>query len=162
MGTVAVLMGLRGSLARLGWVVDLCDETGAAVPRDVNPQPAQGDRQAIAQADQKIDVGQAPDPPSKPSADLQPTEVDDRRAFADGREIAGMPIAKGADSRISAEPRLDGLRDVQTLLLGGRRYSGNRIPVPRIDGCGVADDEDLRMSGDAQIRLDFHPAGVVR
>src|SRR5579859_4536054 len=89
--------------ARLRPVIDLGDEAGAAIAREINPQPAQRHGQTIAQADQKINVRQAPYPPGEPAADFEPSEVDDRRALADGREIAGVPVAKRAVPHIALE-----------------------------------------------------------
>ena len=43
------------------------DQPGAALEADIRPQPLRRDDQPVPQADQKVDVGDAPQPPSKPS-----------------------------------------------------------------------------------------------
>ena len=48
------------------------DEACPAIEGEIGPQPLQGDDQAVAHADQKIDVGDAPDPPCDPALDPEP------------------------------------------------------------------------------------------
>src|SRR5580658_1283423 len=69
-------------------LIALSDQAGAAIAGDVDPEPAQGDGKAIAHADQEVDMGEPPDPPRHPAAHLDPAEVDDRRALADGGQVA--------------------------------------------------------------------------
>src|SRR3984957_12540689 len=62
----------------------LSDQTGIAAARGIYPQPAQGNGEPIAHADQEVDMSEAPYPPGEPAAQLDPTEIDDRRTSADG------------------------------------------------------------------------------
>src|SRR5690606_30293691 len=59
-------LGARRSL--LGEGLGSCDlardEPRAALERQVAPEPVQGDRDAVAETDQEIDVGGAPDEPA--------------------------------------------------------------------------------------------------
>src|ERR1700730_3584383 len=87
---------LAGSvhLQQLRSLVALRDQTGAAIAAGVDPQPIQRDGQAIAHADQEVDVGEPPDPPSDPATYSDPSKIDYGGALADGRETAGMLVAK--------------------------------------------------------------------
>src|SRR6202041_1730944 len=123
-----------------GPVIDLSDETGAAIAGHIDPKPAQCHRQPIAQPDQEVDVRHPPDPPGDPPSKLAPAEVNDRGTLADGRKITGMPVAKGSGLRISRQPALDRARDMSALLLGGGRDAGRCFSVPNIDRGGVTHD----------------------
>src|SRR5258708_24966595 len=61
----------------------LRDQPRGALISGINPEPAQRDAEAVAQADQEIDVGDAPDPPGEIAAQLDPAEIDDCLALAD-------------------------------------------------------------------------------
>ena len=54
----------------------LRDQPRGALVAGVDPQPAQRDAEAVAQADQEVDVGEAPDPPGEVAAQLDPAEID--------------------------------------------------------------------------------------
>src|SRR5579863_8001128 len=71
------------------------DEPRAAIAGGVDPKPVQGHGQAVAQADQEIDVGDAPGPPGEPATQLDPSEIDDGGALADGGEAAVVPVTEG-------------------------------------------------------------------
>src|SRR5579863_1105845 len=92
----------------------LGNEARRALIAGMNPEPAQGDPKAVAQADQEVDVGDAPDPPCDGSAQLDPAEIDHRLAFADLGEAAGMAVAKWSRC-LACEPRLDRGCDVIAL-----------------------------------------------
>src|SRR6478609_3081560 len=55
----------------------------------VDPEPAQRDAEAVAQTDQEVDVGDAPDPPRNGAAQLDAAKIDHREPLADLREAAG-------------------------------------------------------------------------
>src|SRR3954453_16395153 len=116
----------------------LRDQPRGALVAGVDPEPAQRDAEAVAQADQEVDVGDAPDPPRDGAAQLDAAEVDHREPFADLREAAGVLVAERA-GRLLAEPRLDGLSHVTALLIGGRRDAVHRLAVPGFDQNGVPD-----------------------
>src|SRR5206468_1427859 len=56
----------------------------------VDPKPTERDTEPVTQADQKIDMGDTPYPPRKRAAQLDPSEIDHRLAFADLRQAAGV------------------------------------------------------------------------
>src|SRR5882757_1434261 len=84
----------------------LGDQPRGALVAGVDPQPAQRDAEPVAQADQEIDVGEAPDPPGEVAAHLHPAEIDDRLFLADLREAAGMLVAERRQ-RAAAHARPD-------------------------------------------------------
>src|SRR4029078_5801498 len=104
----------------------LRDQPRRALCAGVDPQPAQRDAEAVAQADQEVDVGEAPDPPGEVAAHLDPAEIDHGLLPADLRETAGMLVAEWRQ-RAAAETRLDQRGHVAPLLLGGRRDARHRI-----------------------------------
>src|SRR5215218_453985 len=138
----------------------LRDQPGGALVAGVDPEPAQGDAEAVAQADQEVDVGNAPDPPRNGAAQLDAAEVDHGEPLADLREAAGVLVAERA-GRLLAQPRLDGLGHVTALLLGGRRDAGHRLAVPGVDQNGITDREDLGTPWYRQVRLDLHAPGTI-
>src|SRR6266700_3836672 len=63
----------------------LRDQPRGALVARVDPEPAQGDAEPMAQADQKVDVRDAPDPPGEGAAELDRSEIDHRQPLADLR-----------------------------------------------------------------------------
>src|SRR5947209_19576647 len=92
----------------------------------MDPHPAQRHAEAVAQADQEIDVGDAPDPPGEVTLQLDPAEIDHRLALADLRQAAGVLVAERRQ-RLAAKTRPDQGRDIATLLLRRRRDAGHRL-----------------------------------
>ncbi len=50
---------------------------------------------------------------------------------------------------------------MHALLLGRGSDSGHRFAAPGIDGCGVADDEDFRMTRRGEVGFHLRPSGAV-
>src|SRR6266508_5025550 len=105
MATYAITHRGRRNLAR-DLARALRDQPCGALVAGVDPQPAQGDAEAVAQPDQEVDVGDAPDPPGEIAAQLDAAEIDHRLFLADLREAAGMLVAERRQ-RAAAEARLD-------------------------------------------------------
>src|SRR4051812_47612129 len=97
--------GLRPVVADLG--AALCDQARAALAAGVDPQPVDGDAEPVAQADQEVDVGDAPDPPRQRAAHLDPAEIDYGQPLADLRQIAGVLVGEWSNVA-TGETRLDG------------------------------------------------------
>src|ERR1700744_6360733 len=89
----------------------LRDQPRSALITGVDPQPAHGDAEPVAQSDQKIDVGDAPYPPRDGAAQLDRSEIDHRLALADLREAAGMPVVKRRGC-FATQPLLDAIGDI--------------------------------------------------
>ena len=111
----------------------LGDQPRGTLVAGVNPDPAQRHAEAIAQADQEVDVGDAPDPPGDRAAQLEPAEIDHGEALADLREAAGMLVAERRQ-RLALEPRLDRRRDIAPFLLRRRCDAGHGLAVGSGDG----------------------------
>src|SRR6185437_10075015 len=138
------------------------DEPRAALVARVNPQPIERHAQPVADADEKIDVGEAPQPPRDRPLELDPAEIDHRPPLADRRQIALVPVAERRGRGRAAKPGADDVRDIDPLLLGRGRDAGNRPPVLPEDNGRIADGENLRMPRDGQVGLDLEPPRLVR
>src|SRR5450432_2100044 len=123
----------------------LSNQAGIAAAGRINPQPTQGNGEAVPHADQEVDMRESPGPPGEPAAHLDPTEIDDRRASADGGQIAGMPVAEIPLRGIAAQPQPDGAGNMQALLLRRGSDAGYGFAAPGADGRCIADHENLRM-----------------
>src|SRR5258708_30625326 len=123
----------------------LGNQPRGALIAHVNPQPAQRDAEAVAQADQEIDVRDAPDPPCKGAAQLDAPEIDDCLALADLRQAAGMLVTERSE-RTAAQPRLDRFGDITSLLFGRRCDAGDRLSVRIVDSNGIADSKNIGMA----------------
>src|SRR6202023_2489345 len=110
----------------------------------VNPQPANCYAKPVAQADQEIDVRDAPYPPCDRAAQFDAPEIDHRLALADLCQAAGMLVTERRE-RAAAHPRVDGFGDITSLLLRRRRNAGDRLSIRACDDNGVADGEDIGM-----------------
>src|SRR5665213_4224330 len=130
----------------------LRDQPRGALVAGVDPQPAHRDAEPVAQADQEIDVGDAPDPPGEGAAQLDAAEIDHRLPLADLRQAAGVPVAERR-YRIALEPGLDATGDVLALLLGRRCDAGDRLAIGAGDIDGVADRKNIGMAGHGEICL---------
>ena len=71
----------------------MCNEASATLAGNLDPEPAHGDGQTMALADQEIDVSESPQPSREPTRELDPAKIDNRGALADRRETAGILIA---------------------------------------------------------------------
>src|SRR5258708_38859900 len=114
----------------------LGNQPRGALIAHVNPQPAQRDAEAVAQADQEIDVRDAPDPPCDGAAQLDAPEIDNRLALADLRQVTGMLVTEWSDFA-AAQPRFYQLGDIASLLLGCRCDARDRLSIRSRDHNGI-------------------------
>ena len=85
--------------------------------------------------------------PMKPFSS-QPAEFHHRGAAADGRQFAEMHIAERlVPSRWPAMRAAISLPTYCPICLAAGAMPGTGLPLRVGDGCGVADDENLRMAG---------------
>src|SRR5215467_598965 len=70
------------------------DEPRAALEGDVAPAPAQRDSEAVAEPDQEVDVGEAPQQPRRKSRELDAAELRHRAFAPDGRHGAEVAITE--------------------------------------------------------------------
>src|ERR1700729_3261943 len=74
----------RNSIA--DFAAPLRDQARGALIAGVDPEAADRDAQGVAQADQEVDVRDAPYPPGQRAAQLDRSEIDHRLALADLRQ----------------------------------------------------------------------------
>ena len=110
--------------------------------RHVLPRPVEGDRESASNANQKIDVRQAPEEPAEQAGQLEVLEFDDRRAPADSREVALMAIVELGCEWIAANARRDEGSHIASHLLCRGRESGHEPARRPVGRRRVADDED--------------------
>src|SRR5215468_10702005 len=70
------------------------DQPRAALEGEVIPQPSERDDETIAQPDQEIDVGDAPEQPAEEALEVQRPHLHHRGAPSDRGEVAGVVIAE--------------------------------------------------------------------
>src|SRR4051794_27014320 len=87
------------------------DKASAALKRQVSPGPARGDDEAVAQANQEVDVGDAPHQPTEEAGQLDAPDLYHRRLSPDRREIALMMIDEGRHD-LACDVRADGVSGV--------------------------------------------------
>ncbi len=138
-----------------------------ALESPIGPGPFDQHHEAVAKPDQEVDVREKPEQPGRVAAEAQRAErrhaeLDHRRAASDGGEIAVVGVAERAGRHAANTPQ-QVVCGVAPHLLGGRADAGHRLRCRRA-GCGseVADDADLGVTGNAQVRLDGHPPDTVR
>ena len=121
-------------------------------PRQIR-QPLERHDQSVAEADQKVDVHDAPGEPAEPSAQPEPAEIGDRLAPADYRQAADIAIPERPRFGSAGEPGCDHARDIGALLLRNGRDTRQRAGAA-LDMGGIADDKYLAMAGQRQVRAD--------
>src|SRR5882672_877058 len=137
----------------------LRDQPRGALIAHIDPQPADRDAEPVAQADQEVDVGDTPYPPCQGAAQLDAPEIDHRLALADLRQAAGMLVSEQS-RRAAAQARLDGIRDIASLLFGCRRNAGaGPAPAAKQQGRYVADAIKARLSGGTPALFRYQHAG---
>src|SRR5262249_2176646 len=70
------------------------DQPSAALICQVRPEPVDRHRRAVAEADQEVDVRHAPGQPGNAAGQPNSTEIDDRLATPDRRQIAEITVAE--------------------------------------------------------------------
>src|SRR5437868_10593664 len=113
----------------------------------MDPQPTQRDAEPVAQADQEVDVGDAPDPPCDGAAQLDASEIDHRLALADLRQAAGMLVTERSDLA-AAQARFYQLSDIAAPLLRCRCDARDRLSIRAGIHNGIADREAVGMAQD--------------
>src|SRR5439155_12726296 len=140
--------------------IEAGDQLRAASERDVVEQPLQRDQQAVARADQKIDVRHAPDQPGQPALHAYAPEVDHGGVAANRRQGTVVPVAERRRFRTAEHPGADHFGSVDAALLRRRGDPGQRLAV--LDQRGrITDDEDVGMPRYREIGPHLHPAGAI-
>jgi len=121
-------------------------QPSAMLAGDVSPEPAPGDGGTASRSNKEEDVRNAPEPPGDESLELEAPHIDHSGASADGRKIALMLVTEWHRWGLSFNAAFDDLRNIGTLLLGGRGNTRNRLAVRSLDPCGITNDEDILMA----------------
>ena len=145
--------------ARSG-LIAIDDQPGAALVGQIRPEPFERHDQAIAEADQKIDMHKAPGEPAEPAAQPEPAKIRDRLAPANYSHAADVAIPEGPGFGSAGEPGCDHARDIGALLLRNGRDPRQGPARPSTWAVSPM-TEYLAMAGQRQVRADDHAAGAV-
>src|SRR5258707_13791462 len=116
--------------------------------------------QAIAKADQVVDVDKEPEHPGEQAGKLQPLEINDGIRAPDRGEATLINIAKRLLWPAHGDALLNQPGHIATLLHGGGRNAGDRSPA-LTEARGVANPKIVGRLGYAQIGIDPHaPAAI--
>src|SRR5262249_27768147 len=74
--------------------IQASDEAAASFEGNVAPRPIDGDHEAVAETDQKVDMGNAPEQPGRKARKSEFAELGDRPGTANGGERTEIAIAK--------------------------------------------------------------------
>src|SRR5262245_22213225 len=136
------------------------DKAAASLEGNVAPRPIEGDHKPVAETNQKVDVGNAPQHPGRKTRKSELAELGDSPGAADRGERTEIAIAeyRGCTSLMS---RRECASNVVALLFGHRSDAGEHDSISVRDRRSVADYEDFRMTGHRQIGANFHPRGAI-
>src|SRR5690606_7855144 len=100
--------------------------------------------------DELEDVDHRPQPPREEAGELHAADAGDGPVAADRRHAALVNVA---EARVGLAPgrAMDVLRDVLAGLDRNRGNGRQRLALRTLDRRGVADHEDLRVTGDEQL-----------
>ena len=96
-------------------------------------------------------MGDAPEQPADIAGQRHAAALDHRRTPADGRQIAFVTIGEVPAGGLAGGAVADQGRHMGAHLLGRGRDARHRLAIGAGNAGRVADREDLRMSGHAQI-----------
>src|SRR4051812_8655299 len=137
------------------------NKTRAAPECQVLPCPVSHYANAVAEPDQKIDMDQSPGEPCQESLEMDDAKIADGRVAADRRQRSLVPVYEGA-TRFSFEIADHGLCRKRSHLDRRRCDAGNWKPVLAFDGREIAGNENVRVSGYAEIGLHLDAPGAIR
>jgi hypothetical protein len=97
-GFSGCLRGFNPSrIRRLAFRFVTRDQASAGLKRYPVPQPVEGDREAVSQADQKVDMRDAPEEPARKAGQCERADLDDGGLASDRCEVAFMPLPERSD-----------------------------------------------------------------
>src|SRR5262250_3236023 len=137
------------------------DEARPPLSGEIRPHPLHEDADAKARLAQELEVHGGPCHPREKAAEVDPAAVEHGEALADDGHRSFVEVPKRLRRGLSrdASPNQPGC--IAPLLHRDLRDAGEGTTV-LIERRGVADDEDLRMTADGQVRLHADAAGVIR
>ena len=85
---------------------------------DVRPEPLRHNNQPATQTQEEKNVGEAPDPPGKPSLEMKATKGDNRGLATDRGKLTPVAVMEGWWRGPAGHLRLDRIGNISALLLG--------------------------------------------
>ena len=137
------------------------DEPRATLEGQVVPRPVHQYGQAIAEADQEIDMGEAPDQPGHEAGKAKGPELGHGALAADRGHAPEVAIAERRQVA-AAGAGVQELRHIDALLLCDGRNPGQGPSVRPGGMGGVAEHEYLRMAGQAEVAPEPSPGLLCR
>src|SRR6267154_457950 len=147
------------------------DQASAALVSEVRPRPLNEDEHAVLEPDQEKNVDEKPCQPGNETGDVNLAELSDRGGAANGGEAAFIVVVEVKIPALSQRTRegrgtlfqlsRDSLANEAAFLDRYRRHTGQHGSRDVLQRGEISDDEDFRMAGNAEIRLDKHASGAI-
>src|SRR6202162_6308654 len=131
------------------------DEARAPLPGHIRPRPLEQDDEPVAESDEIEDVDEAPEEPGGETGEPDPPEVRDGRASSEDGQVPRVAVVKGLRFS-SMDCRQDVLLSAPSLLNRDLRDAGQGLSSLVREGREVPDDEELRVAGHGEVRVDGH------
>src|SRR6476619_6992136 len=129
------------------------NEARATLVVEVGPGPLQHHENAVPEADEERDMDERPDEPGDKSRKLELPDLGHGLAPTDDGELSLVEIPEGR-AWLPSQVAGDGMRDVLAHLDRSLRHAWQRSMRRIFEVRSIADDEYLRMSWYAAVRLD--------
>src|SRR5258708_894878 len=136
------------------------DQPRATLVADIRPCPLDQHQHPILETDQEKDVHHQPGQPGQQARQMEPANFGDRVGAPDGRHRAPIEIVDRF-GRLTANQSADVGRGGLALLNGDWRDPRQHLAVGVLQRGEVANDEDFRMTGDAEVRSDGDAAAAI-
>ena len=107
---------------------------------DVRPEPLRHNDQPVTQTNEEVNVGEAPDPPGKPSLEVKATKGDNRGLATDRSKLTPVAVTEGWCRSLPGHLRLDRIGDISALLLGNGGNTGQLLTSCIMSERSVTDD----------------------
>src|SRR5947208_2058897 len=155
-----LLVILKGKITPL-FLPPAGNQASGALKAQIRPGPVKENDEPVPEADQKKDVDENPDDPGKKAGKHDPVEVHDSSGPTDGGHRAQVHIMERFGWQPVAHPE-NIARDMPPLLDSDRGKAREQLSCLIHEGGKIPDDKDLRMAGNAQIRVDRHTSDVIK
>src|SRR5215472_15397391 len=136
------------------------DEPVTSLACHIRPYPLQKDAQTEARRGEELKVHRRPSEPCADSACLDFAALQHSKTLAHHSHAAFVKVAEGSRWWIANDAIENQLSCITPLLHRHLRYAWQRFAV-LIEGCRVADHENLGMAGHGKIVLNANPARAV-
>src|SRR5436309_6126948 len=155
-----LLVILKGKITPL-FLPPAGNQSSGALKAHIRPGPVKENDEPVPEADQKKDVDEDPDDPGYKTGKHNPVEVHDSRGSTNGGHRAQVHIMEGFGWQPLAYPE-NIARGMPSFLHSDRGEAGEQLSCLIHKGGQISNDKDLRMAGNAQIRVDQHTPDVIK